>query len=374
MPYIAVTSNTSWYLYNFRKNTILALVNAGYKVVAVAPRDDYSVKLVEMGISFIHIDIDQGGTSPIKDLNTLFSFNKIFSNNNIDVVLNFTPKNNIYSTLAASIHRIKVINNISGLGILFINESITSKIARALYKFSQRFADKIFFQNEDDRELFLINRMAKIEITDRLPGSGADLSRFALRPADNDGVIRFLLIARMLYDKGVGHYVEAARSLKTKYGDAIEFRLLGFLDVNNPSAVSKQEMQQWVDEGIVSYLGVSDKVEDEIAQVDCMVLPSFYREGVPKSLLEAGAMGKPIVTTDNVGCRETVDDGLNGFLCETRSTASLEVALEKIIQMGHEERLLMGKASRLKIEREFDEQIVINKYLMAIEECLSERA
>ncbi len=225
--------------------------------------------------------------------------------------------------------KIKVINNIAGLGVLFINESFTSKIARFLYKFSQRYADKIFFQNEDDRTLFLENNMARRVITDRLPGSGADLSRFTYSPSPDDGITRFLLIARMLYDKGVGHYVEAARSLKTKYGNSVEFRLLGFLDVNNPSAVSKNEMQTWVDEGIVIYLGVSDKVEEEIAKVDCMVLPSYYREGVPKSLLESGAMGKPIVTTDNVGCRETVDDRVNGFLCMPRDTESLVNALEK---------------------------------------------
>ncbi|MCE7641498.1 glycosyltransferase family 4 protein [Vibrio fluvialis] len=366
---VAITSNTSWYLYNFRKNTILSLINSGYQVIAIAPEDKYSQKLIELGARFIPIDIDQGGTNPIKDFITFLSFYRIFSRQKIDVVLNFTPKNNIYSTLAASLNNVKVINNIAGLGILFVNETVASKIARALYKFSQRFADKIFFQNEEDRELFLSNGMARAEITDRLPGSGADLSRFALSPSADDGITRFLLIARMLYDKGVGHYVEAARHLKSKHRDKVEFRLLGFLDVNNPSAVSKQEMQQWVDEGIISYLGVSDKVEDEIAQVDCMVLPSFYREGVPKSLLEAGAMGKPIVTTDNVGCRETVDDGVNGFLCEPRSTESLTAALDKIIQQTHEERLVMGKASRKKIEREFDEQIVVDKYLDAVKEC-----
>lgn len=373
MKKIVITSNTSWYLYNFRKNTILSLINEGYQVIAIAPKDDYSNKLEELGAQFIHIDIDQGGTNPIRDIKTLLSFKRIFSENIIDVVLNFTPKNNIYATLAAAFHDVKVINNVAGLGVLFINESIASRIARVLYKFSQRFADKIFFQNEEDRSLFLNNGMAKAEVTDRLPGSGADLSRFALTPAVDDGTTRFLLIARMLYDKGIGHYVEAARSLKSKYGESVEFRLLGFLDVNNPSAVSKSEMQTWVDEGIVSYLGVSDAVEQEIAQVDCMVLPSFYREGVPKSLLEAGAMGKPIVTTDNVGCRETVDYGVNGFLCEPRSTRSLETALEKVIQMTHEQRLEMGRQSRLKIEREFDEQIVVNKYLDAVKECLAEK-
>ena len=170
----------------------------------------------------------------------------------------------------------------------------------------------------------------------------------------------------MLFDKGIGQYVEAARVLKDKYGSSVEFKLLGFLDVDNPSAVSKEQMAEWVNEGVVNYLGTSDNVEAEIAQVDCMVLPSYYREGVPKSLLEAGAMGKPIVTTDNVGCRETVDDGYNGFICKPKSSKSLEFSLDKIIALSHDERLKLGSNSRLKIESEFDERIVIEKYLKAI--------
>lgn len=373
MSIIAITSNTSWYIYNFRKNTILSLINDGYKVVAIAPQDEYSIKLFELGCEFIHIDIDQGGTNPVKDIKTFISFFKIYSKIKPSVVLNFTPKNNIYSTLAAKLCKAKVINNIAGLGMVFIEESITAKLARFLYKISQRKADKIFFQNEDDRKLFLDNKLAAVSITDRLPGSGVDLTRFTLQLTNDDGVVRFLLIARMLYDKGIGHYVEAARKLRVKYGDRVEFQLLGFVGVNNPSAVTDTEMQAWVDEGIVNYLGVSDSVEKDIAKVDCMVLPSFYREGVPKSLLEAGAMGKPIITTDNVGCRETVDDGVNGYLCEARSTDSLIDKLELMIQITHEQRLEMGRQSRFKIEREFDEQIVINKYLEAVKECLAEK-
>lgn len=373
MKTVAISANTSWYLYNFRRNTITALLDAGYQVVAIAPKDDYSPKIEALGAVFYHIKIDQGGTNPIKDIGTFFSFIKIFKSVKPDVVLNFTPKNNIYGTLAGHFVGSKSVNNIAGLGMVFIKESITAKLARFLYKVSQRKADKIFFQNEDDRKLFLDNKLADVSITDRLPGSGVDLTRFTLQPAADDGVIRFLLIARMLYDKGIGLYVEAARTLKAKYGDGVEFQLLGFIGVNNPSAVTEAEMQAWVDEGIVNYLGVSDSVEEDIAKVDCMVLPSFYREGVPKSLLEAGAMGKPIVTTDNVGCRETVDDGINGYLCELRSTESLAEKLELMIQMTHEQRLEMGRQSRLKIEREFDEQIVINKYLNVVKECLEDK-
>ncbi len=365
MKTVVITSNTSWYLYNFRKNTILAMLDAGYKVVAVSPWDKYSEKLKYLGASYHHIDIDQGGTNPLKDISTFFSFVKLYRETRPAAVLNFTPKNNIYSTLAATVVGAKSINNIAGLGMVFINENLTAKLARFLYKISQPKAHTIFFQNEEDRALFAKHKLAPLDITDRVPGSGADLSRFAVSPSNDDGTVRFLLIARMLYDKGIGHYVEAARELKAKYSDAVEFRLLGFLDVNNPSAVSKQDMEYWVDEGVVNYLGTSDSVEKEIAQVDCMVLPSFYREGVPKSLLEACAMGKPIVTTDNVGCRETVDDGINGYLCEPRSTSSLVEKLELMISQSHEQRLQMGLESRTKVEKEFDEKMVIKRILKA---------
>lgn len=369
---VVITSNTSWYLYNFRKNKILTLVQEGYRVVAISPKDEYSQKLAELGAEYQHIEIDQGGTNPVKDVGTFFGFLGLYRKIRPDVVLNFTPKNNIYSTLAASLLGAKSVNNIAGLGMVFINENVTAKLARFLYKTSQPRAHTIFFQNNEDKELFAKHKLAPLDITDRVPGSGADLSRFSVLESNDDGCVRFLLIARMLYDKGIGHYVEAAREMRAKYGNKVEFRLLGFLDVNNPSAVSKAEMQSWVEEGIVNYLGTSDSVEDEIAKVDCMVLPSFYREGVPKSLLEACAMGKPIVTTDNVGCRETVDDGINGYLCELRSTSSLVEKLDLMINLSHEERLTMGLKSRIKVEQEFDERIVINKYLNAVERALNE--
>ena len=365
---ISITANTSWYLYNFRKNTITSLIAQGHNVYVFAPRDDYTDLLIELGVSFRHLPIDSGGTNPINDLWTLCCFIKLFLTNKVDVSLNFTPKNNIYGSIAAKVCKVKVINNIAGLGLLFGTESLASKIARGLYKFSQRYSHFIFFQNEDDRSLFLKHKIANSCKTDRLPGSGVDLNRFKYSPIRKGRVIKFILVARMLQNKGIYHYVEAARFFKKKYNQHVEFRMLGFLDVNNPLAVSSEQMNSWCNEGIVTYLGISDNVEKEITDADCVVLPSFYREGVPKSLLEAGAIGRPIITTDSVGCRETVDDGVNGFLCEPRSTESLIVALQKFIDLEHQTRLLFGENSRKKIATDFDEKIVIQKYFSAIEQ------
>jgi glycosyltransferase involved in cell wall biosynthesis len=363
---IAITSNTSWYLYNFRRNTIAYLLNKGYSVLAIAPRDSYSVKLEQIGCRYVHVPIDQAGTNPVRDIKTFLAFLKIYYKYNPDIILNFTPKNNIYSTLAGWLRKVPCINNVAGLGFLFINDNFSTKVARLLYKISQPKAYKIFFQNNDDRQLFIQNKLAPAHLTDRVPGSGVDLNRFNVLHLNNDGIIRFILIARMLYDKGVKEYVDAARLIKARHKN-VEFRLLGFLDVNNPSAISKDVMDEWVDEGVIVYLGTTDNVENELSKVDCVVLPTYYREGMPKSLLEAGAMGKPLITTDTSGCRDVVEDGVNGFLCKPRDVNDLVLQLDKIIMMPFEDRLKMGHRSRLKIEREFDEQLVIQKYMQAIQ-------
>ncbi|GLT13181.1 glycosyltransferase family 4 protein [Vibrio algivorus] len=366
MKRIAISANSSWYLYNFRRNTIYRLIKEGYDVIALAPKDEYSDKLEEIGAKFLSIDIDAGGTNPFRDLKTLISFFRVYRVIRVSCVLNFTPKNNIYSTIAASMLNVPTINNIAGLGLLFVKETISSKIAKYLYKVSQRKATKIFFQNEDDRELFRCNNIASMNNTERLPGSGVDLARFKVSLAPDDGIVRFLLLARMLYDKGVKHYVDAARTLKNEHGENIEFYLLGFLNVNNPNAISKEQMKLWDEEGIVKYLGTSDKVEEEIAKIDCIVLPSFYREGVPKSLLEAAAMGKPIITTNSVGCKETVDHEVNGYLCEPQDTVSLTKCMDKMAKLSYSKRVEFGLNSRRKVEQEFDEDIVIQKYVNAI--------
>ena len=369
---IGITANTCWYIYNFRLNTIRQLISKGYFVYVIAPVDEYTKRLTELGVTHIDIYIDQGGTNPLNDFRTLISFYKIYSSRiKLHVVLNFTPKNNIYSTVAAYFNGIKVINNIAGLGLIFINQGLMARVVLSLYRISQRFADKVFFQNDDDKTAFLENRIISESIADRLPGSGVDLDRFKFSPADNQNKTVFILVARMLYDKGVGHYVEAARYLKGKYGDRVEFKLLGFLDSKNPSAITSEQMDSWVKEGVVNYLGTSDCVESIVSEVDCVVLPSYYREGVPRSLLEAASMGKPIITTDSVGCRETVQHGINGYLCAPQSTESLIEMLDRFIKLQPEDRVSMGLASREKAEKEFDENIILEKYNAAIEACLN---
>jgi glycosyltransferase involved in cell wall biosynthesis len=220
--------------------------------------------------------------------------------------------------------------------------------------------------------MFVAGGLVRMTITDRLPGSGVDLDRFVPSSLPNQQMLRFLLISRMIWDKGVGEYVEAARILRSRNINA-DFCLLGFLDVKNPTAISRQQMYEWVNEGVVRYLGASDDVGYEIAAADCVVLPSYYREGVPRTLLEAAAMGRPIITADSIGCREVVDDGINGYLVQPRNAHDLAQKMERLILLSPNARTEMGKRSREKAERVFNEQIVIMKYLEAIDEGLSQR-
>ena len=362
---IAIVSNLSWNLYNFRLSLMYAMKNQGYEVVAIAPYDRYSQKIIDAGFEFYDINMNAQGMNPIEDLKTTYSFYKLFKEISPDIICQYTIKPNIYGSFVASMLNIKIINNIAGLGTLFIKDNIVTKVAKLLYKVSQSKVDRVFFQNREDYSFFTQKGIVAKDKCDILPGSGVDTNRFRPHYKAQQKNIRFLLIARMIWEKGIGEYVQVARDIKKRYPN-VEFCLLGFLDVQNPSAITKREMDEWVDEGVVNYLGVSDRVDKVIQSADCVVLPSYYREGTPKTLLESGSCGKPIITTDNVGCRDVVDHGVNGYLCEPRSWEDLRDKIEMFLALSPQDRLNMGRESRIKIRREFDESIVINKYLDAI--------
>jgi glycosyltransferase involved in cell wall biosynthesis len=362
---VVIAVNTAWNLLNFRSGLIRALVSAGYDVVAVAPDDKYALGLEALGCRFLPLHMDNAGTNPVKDAMLTWRFFRLLAKERPDVYLGYTVKPNVYGSLAAHTLSIPVVNNIAGLGAVFIKGGLLVRLVQFLYRLALGRSAKVFFQNPDDRLLFVQADLVAADITELVPGSGIDLTRFTPVPLAGTGDrVRFLLIARMLRDKGVYEYVEAARQLHESWPQA-EFCLLGFLDVQNPAAISHSDMDAWVAEGVVRYLGVSDDVRKEIAAADCVVLPS-YREGTPRTLLEAAAMGRPIITTDAVGCREVVDDGVNGYLCQVRNAHDLAVKMSKLLSLSVAERTAMGLKGRKKVESEFDEQIVIGKYLAAI--------
>ncbi|MFL2903799.1 MAG: glycosyltransferase [Limisphaerales bacterium] len=371
---ILLCSNYAWTVYKFRMPLVRAFRKQGYHVHLLTQLDEYVPK-IEHEFDGVHsLLIDRSGTNPIRDFLTLFNIVFHLIRLKPSVFLTFTIKPVIYGGLAARVTGVRAIPNITGLGVIFIRDNWQTWLVKKLYRQALSRSARIFFQNKDDRQLFLDDGLVEREITDCLPGSGVDLAYFTHTPkitsTSAKESFRFLLIARMLWDKGVREYVEAARLLLQSNPHA-EFCLLGFLDVQNPAAVSSEQMDEWITEGVVNYLGVSDDVRDEILAADCVVLPSYYPEGVPRSLLESAAMARPIITTDSVGCREVVDDGANGFLCKPRDAENLAAKMEQMMKLSAEARFQMGKNGRAKMEQEFDESIVINRYLHEIKEVLN---
>lgn len=361
MTRVALISNTAFNIANFRGGVIRALREQGVEVLAIAPPDDYSATLESMGCLFIPWQLEGRGINPLRELLALWRLVQILHRERPALTFHYTIKAVIYGGIAARISRIPHIAMLTGLGYVFITESLVSKIARLLYRRVLKWPLQVWFQNSDDRSEFIHRRLAEASQCVVLPGSGVNLSFFTpvSKPHAEHGCI-FLLIARLLWDKGVGEYVEAARRLKACYPQA-RFQLLGAAGVSNPSAIEIGQVDQWVREGWIEYLGTTRDVRPYIAAADCIVLPS-YREGVPRTLLEATAMARPIVATDVAGCREAVVDGINGFLCRVKDPADLAEKMERIITMSPVERALLGQAGRSYVEERFDERIVVGYY------------
>ena len=364
---IVLASNTAWYLHKFRLSLALALKAAGCEVVAVAPRDGHAERIEAAGIRFEALPLDNKGLNPFRDLAYLVRVHALLRRVKPDVFLGYTVKPNVYGGLACRWLGIASIHNVSGLGTAFLREGIVTKIVGFLYRAGLGRARKVFFQNREDHDEFVRRRLVPEGLAEVLPGSGVDLERFAPgdRPApDVGGGVRFLLLARLIWDKGVGEYVEAARWLRAQ-GVAATCQLAGFLEVKNRTAIPRPVVEGWVREGVVEYLGEADDVRSFISAADCVVLPS-YREGTPRSLLEAASMAKPVIATNTPGCRDVVADGVSGFLCRVRDARDLADKMRRIAEMTGKEREAMGSAGREKMEREYDERIVIGKYLAEI--------
>ncbi|HEY8402005.1 MAG TPA: glycosyltransferase family 4 protein [Cytophagaceae bacterium] len=361
---IAIVINTSWNIYNFRMELVKTLLREGHEVVAIAPFDEYSEKLEASGCRYFRIEMQNKGSNPLKDLLLIKDLYRLYKKLRPDVILHYTIKPNIYGTLAAQRLGIPVINNVSGLGTVFLHNNLVSKIAILLYKVAFRFPKKVFFQNKDDLHLFVSRGIVKKEITGLLPGSGVNLEKFTVVSQPQNTNFTFLMIARLLYDKGVVEFAEAVRLLRNK-GVNARFVLLGSLDKQSSLGIPEKVLNEWINEGLVEYKGFSDNIIPYIQMADCVVLPS-YREGTPRTLLEAAACGKPLIATNVPGCIEVVQDGVNGFLCKVKDAADLSVKMEMMMNLSAEDRMAMGRAGRKLMEAKFDAKIVISEYLRSI--------
>jgi glycosyltransferase involved in cell wall biosynthesis len=363
---IVVSANSSWALTNYRFGLLRALQKAGYSLVAAVPDDERASKLKEEGIEVRPMPIAPHGTSPVAELRLLCRYISLLRELRPVAFLGFTIKPNIYGALAGRFAGVAVVNNVTGLGIAFTKAGLRALI-RTLYRIAFRRSHRVFFQNRESRDLFVAAGMVQAGQTALLPGSGIDLQRFAPASRENrtDTEFVFLLPSRLMWQKGVGEYCEAARRIRTNH-PAVRFQLAGPIEPeSNKDAIPRRQIDEWQQQGI-AYLGATDDVRPLFNAADCIVLPSYYPEGVPRALIEAAAMGKPIITTDTPGCREVVDPGQTGHLCVPRSVESLVTAMLQMIGSSPDERSEMGRRARIKAERQFDEQLVIDAYLSAI--------
>lgn len=355
-----LTGNTAWGMYNFRRVLIEKLISLGINVVVVAPEDSTYTSLIEsLGAKFIPIKISSKGANVFADLKLVFDYCCIFKRLKPDFICFYTIKPNIFGSIAAQMFKIPHIVIVTGLGYTFVNKNIISTIAKKLYKFAFRNVHNVWFLNQDDKRVFLNERLVDSKKIKVINGEGIDITRFTVSEMPTETSI--ILIARMLWDKGIGEFIEAAKILKQRYKN-VSFNLLGGASIDNPSAISSSQLEMWNAEGFVKYLGFTNNVIDFISKSTCVVLPS-YREGIPFSLLEASACGKPIVTTNVAGCRDVIVDGLTGYICESKDVASLVNSIEKIILMDREELVSMGLEGRKKIVRDFSSEKIIQEYV-----------
>ncbi len=364
---IGFIANSSWNLYNFRSALICALQDHGHQVIAIAPADGYSDRLEEMGCVFVPVvGMHVKGTNPIQDLRLMRQLCLVYQEQQLDVVLHYTIKPNIYGTLAARWAGIPAINNVTGLGTVFLRHTPAAKVARYLYRLAFQYPQKVFFQNDDDRQLFIRKKLVQPDIADLVPGSGIDTAQFlADATTPKTGRFTFLMIARLLYDKGIVEYIQAIRLLKSQ-GVNARFLLLGRINADKGLGVSPEQVQDWEAEGLIEYLGVVDDVRPVIASAHAVVLPS-YREGTPRTLLEAASMSRPLVATDVPGCRETIKDGYNGFLCQVKDARSLAEKMAHLYWLPETKRQEMGQNSRRFVEEHFAVDLVIKKYEEALQ-------
>lgn len=365
---IAIVLNTSWNIYNFRMNLIKDLLAQGHEVHTIAPHDDYTTHLTSAGCIHHNIGMDSRGANPIKDSALILELLIIYLKVKPDVILHFTIKPNIYGTLAAALLRIPVINNVCGLGTVFLKKNIMSFIALFLYRFSFRFAQKVFFQNPEDLKFFVEKKLVTPEVADLVPGSGIDLKKFQPLEFKRNDKFTFLLISRLITDKGVMEYVEAVRKLKAT-GINARFQILGAKDPEHKRGIKTEVIDEWTKTGTIEYLGTTDNVQHFIGQADCIVLPS-YREGTPRTLLEAASSCKPIIATDVAGCNHVVTHGFNGLLCRMKDADDLAAKMSLMADLDDATLEQYGLNGRLKMQAEYDESFVIGKYFSAIEKAV----
>ncbi len=375
MKKVVIHSNTLWSVSNFRYDLIRTLIQSGCQVICLASNDEISSssydRLRSIDAEIIEISMDRKGTNPLKDSVYLIRLIQIFKQIAPDVILNYTPKPNIYSSLACQFLGIPYINTINGLGSGFSSGFPVATIIRFLYKLALRKSKQVFVQNQDDLNFFLESKISRPDISSFIPGSGIDTDTFRNDEQRNPvpGALKFIYAGRLIKEKGVFDFIYLAEKLKGKYPKC-KFWMVGFIDEGNPSSLTSIELDELTSSGIVEYKGKTDNIVEYLNASDIMIFPSIYREGMPRILLEAASCGMPIVTYDVPGCREVVTDGFNGYLCGPGNREHLIAVCERILNMQQSDIVKLGDNGRERATSNFTVEIVNNHYTSLLKEIL----
>ena len=365
---IAFVTNTCWNVYNFREGLVKHFLNKKHDVIVLAPIDNYSKAIKSWGVKHIPTPLDQTGTNPINDFLYCFKLWRVFKKEKPDVALSYTIKSNIYSSLAGKISNVPTICNVSGLGTVFLVKDWIGRLAVHLYRFAFRHSTHVFFQNKDDEVLFLEHINLRNTKTGLLPGSGINLIKFRYSNVQVSEPLRLIMISRIIEEKGVREYVEASRILKEEKIEA-QFTLVGDLDEGHSRSIPKLEVEKWIQDKLVDYQPHSDSIIDLIRDHEAVVLPS-YREGTPRTLLEGAAVGRALFASDVPGCKDVVKDGFNGFLFQVKNAKSIAEKIKLYCALTKDEKKSMAENSRKVAEEQFDETLVINKYIDTIHQIV----
>lgn len=353
---ILLLINKSTGLYNARKELIISLLNEGHSVIAATPFDMFVEDLKELGVSMINVPVDRRGKNPIKDFLLLKRYKKIIGAEKPNLVFTFTIKPNVYGGIVCGKKNIPYVANITGLGTAVENSGFLQKITISLYRKGLKNAQNVFFQNESNKNFMIKKRIVKGKCS-LIPGSGVNLNKFSLQEYPRGKKVHFAFIGRVMKEKGIEQYLEAAKWIHERYPDTV-FHVCGICDKKYMSIINDLN-----DEGLIVYHGLVKEMKEIYSMISCTIHPSFYPEGLSNVLLESCASGRPIITTDRSGCKEVVDDGVNGFLIKQKDSIDLQEKIEKFLSLSVDERMKMGQKGREKVEREFDRNIVVRKYL-----------
>lgn len=353
-------------------NVLEKLVEKGFNITLVSPYDQYlDLVLDKIKVNYIPLkNLDRKSVNPIKEIALFFELRKLYKELKPDLVIHYTIKPNIYGNLAAWVSRIPSICVITGLGYVFLHDTIYNSMAKKLYKVSLNKAQLVIFENHEDKDLFVQLGLVKEDRSAIVNGCGINLEYFKpiYNPKDRDSKTIFTFVARLIYDKGIIEFVEAAKKIKARYSN-VEFWVAGEIDQGNPTSISNELLHKWVEEGTIKYFGHVRDVRTIISKSDCVVLPS-YREAMARTLTEALAMERPVISCDTSGCRSVVDDGVNGFLVPVKNVDALIEAIEKFSLMSENSKQTMGKNGRKKAKNEFDDLIVTSQFLNLIDDVI----